>query len=108
MDSAASSHLPHSYGDRLARRRRPRTSAARSLSIGGSISGRPLRRERSPRGQAGRCGPRRRSRAAQDLHGRGAEANLLGTKGAKAITLGIGMTVFHTSDERIAVADLEG
>lgn len=42
------------------------------------------------------------------ISGGGADANLLGTKGAQAITLGIGMTRFHTLDEYISVADLEG
>ena len=39
--------------------------------------------------------------------GGGADANILGTKGADAITLGIGMTNFHSVDEYIEVADLE-
>lgn len=38
--------------------------------------------------------------------GGGADANVLGTKGADAITLGIGMTNFHSVDEYIEVADL--
>lgn len=42
------------------------------------------------------------------VSGGGADANLLSTKGAKAITLGIGMTAFHSLDEHIAVADIEG
>ena len=42
------------------------------------------------------------------VSGGGADANLLGTKGAKAVTLGIGMTAFHSIDERIAVADIVG
>lgn len=42
------------------------------------------------------------------ISGGGADANLLSTKGAQAITLGIGMTRFHTHDEYISVADLEG
>ncbi|WP_172134979.1 M20/M25/M40 family metallo-hydrolase [Adlercreutzia sp. ZJ473] len=42
------------------------------------------------------------------LSGGGADANVLSTKGACAITLGIGMTNFHTCDEHIAVRDLEG
>ncbi|MEG0759744.1 MAG: M20/M25/M40 family metallo-hydrolase, partial [Raoultibacter sp.] len=42
------------------------------------------------------------------ISGGGADANLLGTKGAQAITLGIGMTNFHTHDEHISVTDLEG
>lgn len=39
--------------------------------------------------------------------GGGADANVLGTKGADAITLGIGMTNFHTPDEYILVEDLQ-
>ena len=39
--------------------------------------------------------------------GGGADANILGTKGADAITLGIGMTNFHSVDEYIEVADLQ-
>ncbi|WP_165049754.1 MULTISPECIES: M20/M25/M40 family metallo-hydrolase [unclassified Adlercreutzia] len=42
------------------------------------------------------------------LSGGGADANVLSTKGACAITLGIGMTNFHTCDEHITVRDLEG
>lgn len=42
------------------------------------------------------------------VSGGGADANLLGTKGAKAVTLSIGMTAFHSTDEYITVADLEG
>lgn len=41
------------------------------------------------------------------ISGGGADANLLSAKGAKAVTLGIGMTAFHTADEHIAVADIE-
>ena len=41
------------------------------------------------------------------VSGGGADANLLSAKGAKAVTLGIGMTAFHTADEHIAVADIE-
>ena len=41
------------------------------------------------------------------LSGGGADANVLGTKGADAITLGIGMTNFHSTDEYIEVADLQ-
>ena len=41
------------------------------------------------------------------VSGGGADANLLGTKGLKAVTLSIGMTSFHSADEHIAVADLE-
>ncbi|MEC4176820.1 M20/M25/M40 family metallo-hydrolase [Adlercreutzia sp. R7] len=40
------------------------------------------------------------------ISGGGADANVLGTKGADAITLGIGMTNFHSVDEYIEVADL--
>lgn len=39
--------------------------------------------------------------------GGGADANILGQKGARAITLGIGMTNFHSSDEFIALQDIE-
>ncbi|MDO4289766.1 MAG: M20/M25/M40 family metallo-hydrolase, partial [Eggerthellaceae bacterium] len=42
------------------------------------------------------------------VSGGGADANVLGTKGACAVTLGIGMTNFHSVDEYIAVRDLEG
>lgn len=41
------------------------------------------------------------------ISGGGADANVLGTKGADAITLGIGMTNFHSTDEYIEVADLQ-
>lgn len=41
------------------------------------------------------------------VSGGGADANILGTKGADAITLGIGMTNFHSVDEYIEVADLQ-
>lgn len=41
------------------------------------------------------------------ISGGGADANVLGTKGADAITLGIGMTNFHSVDEYILVEDLE-
>lgn len=41
------------------------------------------------------------------VSGGGADANVLSTKGACAITLGIGMESFHTCDERITVRDLE-
>lgn len=40
------------------------------------------------------------------VSGGGADANVLSTKGADAITLGIGMTNFHSIDEYIEVADL--
>lgn len=39
--------------------------------------------------------------------GGGADANVLATKGADAITLGVGMTNFHSVDEYIEVADLQ-
>lgn len=39
--------------------------------------------------------------------GGGADANMLSACGVRAITLGIGMTAFHSSDEHITVADLE-
>lgn len=39
--------------------------------------------------------------------GGGADANVLGAKGACAVTLGIGMANFHSADEFIAVRDLE-
>lgn len=42
------------------------------------------------------------------VSGGGADANVLGTKGALAVTLGTGMTAFHTTDESISIADLEG
>lgn len=40
------------------------------------------------------------------ISGGGADANVLGTKGADAITLGIGMTNVHSADEYIELADL--
>ncbi|MCI2242452.1 M20/M25/M40 family metallo-hydrolase [Adlercreutzia faecimuris] len=40
--------------------------------------------------------------------GGGADANVLGAKGCQAVTLGIGMANFHSTDELIAVRDLEG
>ena len=40
--------------------------------------------------------------------GGGADANALAPRGVRAITLGIGMTSFHSVDEHIAVSDLEG
>lgn len=40
------------------------------------------------------------------VSGGGADANVLGAKGADAITLGIGMANFHSVDEYIEVADL--
>jgi tripeptide aminopeptidase len=39
--------------------------------------------------------------------GGGADANIFGIKGADAITLSVGMTNFHTTDEFITVKDLE-
>ncbi len=39
--------------------------------------------------------------------GGGADANALAARGVRAVTLGIGMTAFHSVDEHIAVADLE-
>lgn len=41
------------------------------------------------------------------ITGGGADANVLGTKGADAVTLGIGMTNFHTCDEYVKVRDLQ-
>ena len=41
------------------------------------------------------------------ISGGGADANVLAAKGADAITLGIGMTNFHSIDEYIEVADLQ-
>lgn len=40
--------------------------------------------------------------------GGGADANKYASRGARAITLGTGMTNFHTTDEHISVADLQG
>lgn len=40
--------------------------------------------------------------------GGGADANVMGAKGARAITLGIGMTDIHSEEEYIAVRDIEG
>ena len=40
--------------------------------------------------------------------GGGADANVMGEKGARAITLGIGMTDIHSEEEYIAVRDIEG
>lgn len=40
--------------------------------------------------------------------GGGADANMLAARGVRAITLGIGMTNFHSIDEFITVEDLEG
>lgn len=44
---------------------------------------------------------------AYKISGGGADANLFGTKGLAPITVGIGMTNFHSLDEFIEVADLE-
>lgn len=41
------------------------------------------------------------------ISGGGADANVLSAKGVEAITLGVGMTNFHSTDEYIAVRDLE-
>lgn len=41
------------------------------------------------------------------ISGGGADANILCTRGVQAITLGIGMTNFHSVDEYITVQDLE-
>lgn len=40
--------------------------------------------------------------------GGGADANILAARGVRAVTLGVGMTAFHSPDEHISVADLEG
>ena len=40
--------------------------------------------------------------------GGGADANVLCARGVPALTLGIGMEAYHSTDERIAVSDLEG
>lgn len=42
------------------------------------------------------------------ISGGGADANLFGMKGLMPVTIGIGMTNFHTTEEFIAVKDLEG
>ncbi|MDR0515174.1 MAG: M20/M25/M40 family metallo-hydrolase [Coriobacteriaceae bacterium] len=41
------------------------------------------------------------------VSGGGADTNLIAAKGARAITLGIGMTAFHSLEEHITVKDLE-
>lgn len=41
------------------------------------------------------------------ISGGGADANVFAAKGLKPVTLGIGMTNFHSVDEHIAVEDLE-
>lgn len=41
------------------------------------------------------------------MSGGGADANVFGTKGLMPVTVGIGMTNFHTQDEYIEIADLE-
>lgn len=40
--------------------------------------------------------------------GGGSDANVLAARGVRPITLGVGMAGFHSVDEHIAVADLEG
>ena len=40
--------------------------------------------------------------------GGGSDANVLATRGVRAVTLGVGMTAFHSPEEHISVADLEG
>ncbi|WP_418471096.1 M20/M25/M40 family metallo-hydrolase [Eggerthella sp.] len=40
--------------------------------------------------------------------GGGSDANILAARGVRPITLGVGMASFHSADEHIAVADLEG
>ena len=40
--------------------------------------------------------------------GGGSDANVLAARGVRPITLGVGMASFHSADEHIAVADLEG
>ena len=39
--------------------------------------------------------------------GGGADANILAARGVRAVTLGVGMTAFHSIDEHITVTDLE-
>lgn len=39
--------------------------------------------------------------------GGGSDANVLTARGVRALTLGVGMAAFHSTDEHIAVADLE-
>lgn len=40
--------------------------------------------------------------------GGGSDANVLAACGVRPVTLGVGMAAFHSADEHIAVADLEG
>ena len=40
--------------------------------------------------------------------GGGSDANVLCAHGVRAVALGVGMAAFHSTDEHIAVADLEG
>ena len=40
--------------------------------------------------------------------GGGSDANVLAARGVRPITLGVGMASFHSADEHIAVAELEG
>lgn len=40
--------------------------------------------------------------------GGGSDANVLAARGVRAVTLGVGMTAFHSPEEHISVADLEG
>ena len=40
--------------------------------------------------------------------GGGSDANVLCARGVRAVALGVGMAAFHSTDEHIAVADLEG
>ena len=40
--------------------------------------------------------------------GGGSDANVLCAHGVRAVALGVGMAAFHSTDEQIAVADLEG
>ena len=40
--------------------------------------------------------------------GGGSDANVLAARGVRPITLGVGMASFHSTDEHITVADLEG
>lgn len=40
--------------------------------------------------------------------GGGSDANVLAARGVRPVTLGVGMASFHSADEHIAVADLEG
>lgn len=39
--------------------------------------------------------------------GGGADANILAARGVRAVTMGVGMTAFHSPDEHITVEDLE-